>query len=279
MEFKKFPKIERLDKQQMSITQKLHGTNAQIHIYEEKEYIPNAEHKITLNIRAGSRIRWIFPEDDNFGFANWVEDNREVLIEFLGEGTHYGEWVGRGINSGEGLEDKQFFLFDWWKYQEVEEFPKGLNVVPLLYNGPLDLDKVAEVMADLKENGSRVVEGFMRPEGVVVNFSGTRYKKVFDAEETAWKKPEKSNKGQNPKKHVDFSHLCQPLRLEKLLSKDERYMREYPKSLGMLVKAYIEDLVEEKQIVGDKDQIKAIRKACTRQVFQFVKSVIKEKLG
>src|ERR1700722_7041547 len=96
-EFRSFGKIERIGKLYMSITQKIHGTNAQI-------YIDCEEGKYT--IIAGSRTRWLTPEDDNFGFAQWVSENQVDLCLTLGIGRHYGEWCGKGINSGEGLNEK-----------------------------------------------------------------------------------------------------------------------------------------------------------------------------
>ena len=65
------------------ISEKIDGINAQILITESG------------GIFAGSRTRWITPEDDNFGFAAWVEENKEELIK-LGVGRHFGEFYGRG---------------------------------------------------------------------------------------------------------------------------------------------------------------------------------------
>ena len=49
-----------------------------------------------------------------FGFARWVETNRERLITLLGPGLHFGEWWGSGIQRGYGLTkgDKRFSLFN-----------------------------------------------------------------------------------------------------------------------------------------------------------------------
>ena len=48
-EFKSFPRITRFDKAQMVITQKIHGTNAQMCIFEKEDG--------TLDIIAGCRTR------------------------------------------------------------------------------------------------------------------------------------------------------------------------------------------------------------------------------
>ena len=58
-DFKPFPKMARLSRE-IIITEKLDGTNAQVFITEDGDLF------------AGSRTRWITPQDDNYGFARWV---------------------------------------------------------------------------------------------------------------------------------------------------------------------------------------------------------------
>ena len=263
-EFKSFDKIENLTKLTMHITQKIHGTNASILIYKDGSGV--------LQLMTGSRTRWVYPHDDNYGFATFVHSNKDTFIELLGPGYHPGEWAGLGINSGEGLSEKTFVLFDHWKWPPGRALPPRTTVVPVLYSGPVDASKIQECMDDLRTNGSKLAPGFMRPEGIVVQIQGNRYKKVFDAEETQWTKPQSSNAGLNKKEEVDFSHLLQPIRLEKLLSRDERYAKQYPESLSSIAKDYIQDLVDEKQIDGDDSYVKSIRKACSGQVFRFIKT-------
>ncbi len=270
MEFKAFNKIKQLKDLNMLITQKIHGSNAQIVVYCNNEGV--------TQVQAGSRNRWIYPHDDNFGFARFVEDNKQEIIEKLGMGIHYGEWAGPGINSGEGLKEKTLILFDTERYDPTS-LPNRIVLVPVLYQGMVNIGSIKTFMDELKENGSRLVPGFMRPEGVVVTVAGQRFKKVFQAEETQWTNPEKSNKGQNKKEHVDYTYLCQPIRLEKLLSKDESYAKNYPQSLGLIVKDYIQDLVDEEQITGDEDLVKSIRKAATGQIFSFIRSIMDESDG
>lgn len=277
MEFKSFGDIKHLTKVKMIITQKLHGTNATICIYDEIQ----EDGSVVRKLKAGSRTRWITPESDNYGFATHVYKHKEEYIEKLGLGKHDGEWVGIGINSGEGLKDKQFALFNPGRYRIDEttglrDLPPQTTVVPTLYFGDFDLKKIDEVMDELKTNGSHFVPGFMRPEGVVVDVLGHKLKKVFEAEDTQWKNPgEKAPKA--PKTFVDYGHLLQPIRLEKLLSRDEIYYREYPKSLGAIVRDYTNDLIKEGQITGNADEVKAITKGAAGQIFNFVKIFIEEK--
>lgn len=254
----------------MSITQKVHGTNAAVHVFQTDN---------GLDLICQSRSRIITPEDDNYGFARFVHANKQEFCEKLGCGLHFGEWAGLGINSGEGLSEKVFVLFDYWKFPEDRPLPVGCRVVPVLYQGPIDLNAVENAMADLKIYGSQLSPGFMRPEGVVVNIAGVRYKKVFDEEETKWsrgdEKARKIKNDESEKIHTEYGHLFQPLRLEKLLSRDERYLTLFPKSLPDIVDKYFGDLVEESQVEGD---IAMIKDKIRGELFKFVKSEIgKEK--
>ena len=159
MEFKSFEKISKFSGIAMTITQKIHGTNAQIRIYEDDGVI---------KCQASSRTRDIFVGDDNFGFARYVKDNEAEIIEKLGLGTHFGEWAGPGINSGEGLKEKTFVIFNHYRFPAERPLPPQCVVVPVLYHGPYDERIVAEAIMELKINGSKRAPGFMRPEGIVI---------------------------------------------------------------------------------------------------------------
>lgn len=279
--FTPFEKISALKNLQMCITQKIHGTNAHIlitEVYEHSGFQPEPLHEVdgkfyVLNV--GSRNRYIFPGDDNYGFASWVHANKEEIIRKLGNGRHDGEWAGPGINSGEGLTEKTFVLFNHWRFPPERPLPPQTVVVPVLYKGPVDLNAVDQAMRELKGDGSVLVPGFMRPEGIVIEMAGTRYKKVFDAEETQWKQGS-GVKNANPRVEIDYNHLCQPIRLEKLLSRDERYVTNYPQSLPSIVSDYFADLVAEGQVVGSEDEVKAVRKGASGQIFKFIKATVEE---
>lgn len=264
MEFKSFPEIKKLGSAEFSITQKIHGTNAQVMIYPDEAGV--------MQLLVGSRTRWIVPGDDNYGFAQFVYDNKQAFIEKLGQGQHFGEWAGPGINSGEGLKEKTFVLFDFWRYDPAN-LPPQTVLVPVLYKGKFDLAQVKIAMDDLKTNGSKLAPGFMRPEGVVMQIKGTRYKEVFAAEETQWtgKSGVKAPKVAGP----DYSHLLQPIRLEKLLSKDERYLVEYPASLKQIAFDYFDDLVKEGQVTGTEAELVGIKKQSLSWIFGFIKEQLK----
>lgn len=288
MEFEAFPKIARFKGLRLAITQKIHGSNAQVYIrniLEEDVYklkdargIQKIDDKY-YELKCGSRTRWITPDADNFGFATFIYANAEEFVKKLGVGRHFGEWAGPGINSGEGLTEKTFVLFDYWKFPPERELPPGCVVVPVLYDGKADLEIITDVFSGLKIQGSELVSGYMKPEGIVITLNGERYKKVFTPEEVAWQN-QKKPKNNDPR--PDYGYLLQPMRLEKLLSRDEKYIKGYPASLGMVTKDYIADLREEgyttvssydtiidKHIIFDIDT-----KELSRQVFPFVRSII-----
>lgn len=124
VDFVPFPKIPRL-KRGCIITEKIDGTNAQVVIGEDG------------SVRAGSRTRWITPDNDNFGFASWVKQHEEELRE-LGPGQHFGEWWGVGIQRGYGLSERRFSLFNATRWKD--ECPSCCHVVPVLYEGDFSTD-------------------------------------------------------------------------------------------------------------------------------------------
>ena len=162
--FEKFPAIKRL-KRNCVITEKIDGTNSQILFSEEGHML------------CGSRNRQITPEDDNYGFAKWAYSNSKQLFAVLGEGRHYGEWWGQGIQRRYGMEKKVFSLFNSgrWQQEDLESIDQ-LSVVPVLYAGLFHSDAVGDCMDDL--NGCSVAApGYEKPEGVVVYH--TQIKQMF----------------------------------------------------------------------------------------------------
>lgn len=267
VEFRSFTDIERIYSQ-VTITEKLHGSNAQILIYEEDGKI---------KIQAGCRTRFIDSEDDNFGFAKWVERNKDNLIAALGIGRHFGEWYGSGINSGYNLKEKRLALFNVHKYKDIK-LPEGVDLVPVLYEGPWTDTILKETMDKLKLEGSKMQPGFMKPEGVVIFFhrNNILMKAVFESEDTGWKGVRKEDRDPKPEPVSDevVNQYLQPIRLEKLLSKDEKYLREYPSSLPSIVRAYVLDLEKECNFESVEE---IVQKTVKRKVFPWVKIMLKEK--
>jgi hypothetical protein len=172
-EFVPFPKIARLSRE-VVITEKIDGTNAQVHVTEAGEVL------------AGSRTRWITPQADNYGFAAWVEAHRADLLA-LGPGSHFGEWWGQGIQRRYGLTEKRFSLFNVHRWGDGSDTPRPpcCHVVPVLYRGPFHTTAVEGALHDLRAAGSVAAPGFMQPEGVVVFHaaSGALFKKTLDKDE------------------------------------------------------------------------------------------------
>jgi hypothetical protein len=188
----------------MVITEKLDGTNSQIYIHDERFLldtevkgvqvqigkpvgdIPFIYSNDGIHIAAGSRTRWITPEQDNHGFARWVRDNAPALAE-LGHGRHFGEWWGQGIQRKYGLSEKRFSLFNTRRWclhgtepkpipsnnpvAEVkfqQPLPKVVSLAPVLYEGEFSTKTADLILASLKRHGSMAAPGFMNPEGICI---------------------------------------------------------------------------------------------------------------
>lgn len=205
MEFKPFPKIARLHRA-CTITEKIDGTNAQVYIVESQsneDDVAVAESPFAIATQwlegtglkrtmfAGSRTRWITPPADNFGFASWVAANHEQLFAGLGNGQHFGEWWGSGIQRRYGLSEKRFSLFNTgrWLKPGVKP-PDCCSVVPVLYEGQFSTEAITETFERLRTSGSVAAPGFMNPEGIVVFHaqSGGLFKQTFEHDATG--KPE-----------------------------------------------------------------------------------------
>ena len=170
MEFELFPKIGRLNRD-CTITEKIDGTNGQL-LFDEYG-----------NLLVGSRTRQIHPEGevfhadgtpvkgtDNMGFAKWAYDNQSELFDYLGPGRHYGEWAGYGIQRGYNLDHKRFYLFNTFRWNTAipqELYNIGLDVVPVMLNGPFDTD-IVNVMVELLRTKGSCINNFPKPEGVIV---------------------------------------------------------------------------------------------------------------
>lgn len=188
MEFAGFPKVPRL-RRDVIITEKLDGTNAQICIVPFGPITfegPNVDYSGAIDVDfdrglvlfAGSRKRYIHPGNDNFGFARWALDHAEELYG-LGIGRHFGEWWGKGIQRGYGLDEKRFSLFNTGRWTDrpglgnevllKEIAPACCHVVPVLYSGSNGIDYAVRCrLSELETFGSAAAPGFMNPEGIMV---------------------------------------------------------------------------------------------------------------
>ncbi len=178
LEFQPFPKMPRLSRE-VFVTEKIDGTNAQVFITEDGL------------IFAGSRNRWLTPEKDNYGFCQWVNQNKEELLK-LGPGRHFGEWWGLGIQRGYGLSERCFSLFNVSRWLPLEfggvfdsklaqPGPNCCRVVPTIWRGEFDLFDFEMFKHMMESHGSFAAPGFRAPEGIVIyhTAAGIYFKKTL----------------------------------------------------------------------------------------------------
>jgi hypothetical protein len=159
-EFTEFVKIPRLSRICV-VTEKIDGTNGCVFVTDDG------------NVIAGSRTRWITPEQDNYGFAKWVKEHAEEL-KGLGPGRHFGEWWGLGIQRKYGQDRKRFSLFNTSKWSDPAMRPACCDCVPVLYEGIFDTFVINGILHTLAQEASRAAPGFMHPEGVVIYHTAAR---------------------------------------------------------------------------------------------------------
>ena len=184
MIFEAFPKIGRL-KRDCLVTEKIDGSNAQIGIIKDDGNTSGAvAYDGGYAMFAGSRSRWLQPgkTTDNFGFAGWVVDNSSALFA-LGEGRHFGEWWGLGIQRGYGLTERRFSLFNPYRWKD-DVRPACCHVVPILYQGVFDSAAIEGTIETLKDVGSYARPGFGNPEGIIVWHSATKtyFKRLIEGD-------------------------------------------------------------------------------------------------
>jgi hypothetical protein len=187
-----FPKVPRLSRECI-ITEKIDGTNASVYVVNEnlmdiegwpkdKAMAPHDGHFLF----AGSRKRFITPDEDNFGFARWALHHSEELITCLGPGSHFGEWWGSGIQRGYGLEkgEKRFSLFNTGRWAK-ENTPKCCHVVPILFTGAFTTPAIDHALCSLKATGSAAAPGFFNPEGIIIYHTAANqmFKKTFEGDD------------------------------------------------------------------------------------------------
>lgn len=169
-EFQGFPKIPRFNRD-IVITEKIDGTNGCIYFADDMQPITLKSGRV-VPFLVGSRNRWIFPENDNHGFAKWAYSQDLTEMQKLGPGHHYGEWWGQGIQRTYGLKEKRFSLFNTSRWTP-DNCPANMFVVPVLYKGGWSYEMyddyaVTNTLFMLREAGSYAAYGFMKPEGIVI---------------------------------------------------------------------------------------------------------------
>lgn len=199
MEFRSWGKTPRLFRD-IVITEKIDGTNSAI-IFEDVttqdvDLIPSneliARDSNLYRVGAQSKNRIITPgkTTDNYNFAQWVYENKELLFDRLGVGHHFGEWWGKGIQKRYGdLDYRVFSLFNVARYADVffrtEELngtPVNVESVPVLYEGQFSEEAIHAAAKELLKNGSVAAPFAPNPEGLAIYHTQSKqvYKFTFD---------------------------------------------------------------------------------------------------
>lgn len=210
MEFQEFPKMARLTRECV-VTEKIDGTNAQVCIaavdVDTDVYsLPTLPVAVAVDrsrgwvMFAGKRTSYCTPDNDNFGFAAWVQANADSLWA-LGPGRHFGEWWGAGIQRRYDLAEKRFSLFNTSRWVEQTQWaseglrgplgekqeyaPPCCHVVPILYRGVFHPKVDEQQIERLRHQGSVAAPGFMKPEGIVVYHvaAGVMFKKTLEKDD------------------------------------------------------------------------------------------------
>lgn len=190
IEFQKWPSIPRMNRP-IIVTEKCDGTNAAVVIHHtdrkptpqldgtSPEHFPHLRYTVVDDVvyyvAAQSRKKFVRPgkQTDNAGFAGWVWNNAQALTR-LGDGYHHGEWFGSKIQCGYGMTDgeRKFMLFnsERWNSDTIPDGLSEVGVLPsvVLYDGPFSEAEIVRCLSLLREQGSRLVPGFDKPEGIVV---------------------------------------------------------------------------------------------------------------
>ncbi len=157
VEFEPWAKIPRAVLGDCVMSMKMDGTNACVIIKDGA----------IVGVQSRKRMINVGKDSDNYGFASYVSQNEQMFLQ-LGEGRHYGEWAGLGIQSNpHNLPNKQFFLFDTRRWGEHNPPPGCISVVEVLHHGEYTRQNVDDVMNNLKTRSE--AEGW-KAEGIVVYF-------------------------------------------------------------------------------------------------------------
>lgn len=182
--FKAYPKTVRLEAETITISEKIDGTNGLI-------FVSKGNESEKMYVKAGSRSKWLVDDGskswDNHGFGAWVKENETELLN-LPAGMHYGEWYGKGINSGYGMTERKFMLFNKKRYSELEDLPSCVELETILEEN-VSIDDLTSVLYELRRKmtlqGSyhvpTCINGKM-VEGVILRFklAGKIYKEVWN---------------------------------------------------------------------------------------------------
>jgi len=186
--FMPMPKIPRLHGD-VIVTEKIDGTNACVEFADTGPGFLMAacsrnRRLVTVSWMKDHEqwpdVQWHDNKGDNAGFGAWFLSHY-LELRALGYGRHFGEWWGKGIQRGYGLEEKRFSLF---RANPLKTLPACVGVVPVLETlDTFSTDALSMILCGLSVGGSVAAQGFMQPEGLVAFHvrSGQLFKYTFDA--------------------------------------------------------------------------------------------------
>jgi hypothetical protein len=141
-------------------TVKLHGSNASVSV-----------NSVTGEIKAFSRERELSVDSDNYGFAIWVEKNKDAILKLHADitpeeiqrdavVTYFGEWIGQGIQKGVAVSELPKHFVCFMAHVTVPGDEVGLWYVPGVYDTTV-FRWIAEVPI------YRIVIDFENPEKII----------------------------------------------------------------------------------------------------------------
>lgn len=187
--FKPFPKITRYTRPRLGhITEKMDGTNACVIVEGGQVVGAQSRNRLLTSLSHNSFGEPFFQDHgENHGFAHWVKTNKDKLA-LLGDGYHYGEWCGPGINGNRhNLTEKVFYHFNPFRYRDTDfkEYEAGISFVRVLFEGEIT-DEVVKRTAEA--HWDSIHDVFYKPEGVMIYYHDfkTTLKFTYDNPEGKW---------------------------------------------------------------------------------------------
>lgn len=222
-----FSSIERLENIYCVISEKIDGTNGLIQI--DYKYDWNGQRYDDHLVQFGSRNRYITTTDDNAGFANYFTPHiasictlAESLINY-GDNDNpkqdwpiyiYGEWFGKGIQRGYGLDEKYFMPFSsFYAEHMIKAGIPNIMMPNIMYTGKFSLEVVDNCMNRLTSGGFHtLITNYDYPEGVVIYFPKYNFRLKQTFEGSKWErnitKPEHDKKPKFQKEDFGQCHSC-----------------------------------------------------------------------
>jgi hypothetical protein len=180
----KWAKTQRAENLSYIITEKLDGTNAVLYI-----------DKGTKELYCGSRNHWLGHHQDNHGFWNWcnVPERKQLILECLPHNQYiYGEFIGKGIQRGYGMDHKELRLFiDFRQRYEFMYNPNlslfDIKPVPILARIAGRLLTQKDIDAVSTNKTSQVGDFRMLREGLIIssNLPGSGNIKIIESKQVS----------------------------------------------------------------------------------------------